>query len=125
MTRQRQDLGRLGEDLAAAHLESLGFTITDRRFRTRLGEIDIVARRPGQILFVEVKLRRQGRFGTPAESVHPGKQARLARVAAQWLAARAPSGDEAEPECRFDVIAILEEPPGRLRLEHIRDAFRP
>ena len=125
MTRQRQELGRLGEEMAAAHLESLGFSISDRRFRTRLGEIDIVARRPGQVLFVEVKVRRQGRFGTPAEAVHPGKQARLARVAAQWLAARLPSLREAEPECRFDVIAIREEPPGHLRLEHITDAFRP
>jgi len=125
MTRQRLELGRLGEDLAAAHLESLGYTIIDRRFRTRLGEIDIVARLGSRIVFVEVRARRQGRFGTPAESVHPAKQARLARVAAQYLACRARLGKGPEPDCRFDVIGIQQEAGGAVRLSHIEDAFRP
>ena len=62
---QRQSLGKRGEDLACAELEKRGYVIVDRRFRTRCGELDIVARDGGVLVFVEVKARSGSNFGTP------------------------------------------------------------
>ncbi len=117
----RQELGLAGEELAARHLESLGYRILERRYRTRLGELDLVATSGQVLVFVEVKARRGTRFGTPAESVPPWKQERLARVAAQYIAVRQPL----EPAIRFDVVAVQCDATGPARVEHIEDAFRP
>ena len=68
MTRQRQGLGKAGEDLAARHLESRGFTVVARRYRTRMGEIDLVATSGDLVAFIEVKTRRGTGFGLPAEA---------------------------------------------------------
>jgi len=68
-TDNRQTLGKLGEDLACAELERRGYAITDRRYRTRFGEIDIVARYGEEIAFIEVKARVGGEFGGGAAAV--------------------------------------------------------
>src|SRR5215207_8078309 len=65
----RQSLGKRGEDLACAELEKRGYVILDRRFRTRCGELDIVARDGTVLVFIEVKARSGSNFGTPFESV--------------------------------------------------------
>ncbi|MBU4175667.1 MAG: YraN family protein [Actinobacteria bacterium] len=101
MTDRRKALGRLGEDLACRHLDGEGFEIVERNWRTRDGEIDIVARKGDLIAFVEVKARRGDRFGEPEESVTPLKMRRIRRVAAQYLRQAPASG-----EVRFDVIGI-------------------
>ena len=98
---RRKALGRLGEDLACRHLEGEGFEIVERNWRTRDGEIDIVARKGDLVAFVEVKARRGDRFGEPEESVTPSKMRRIRRVAAQYLRQATVSG-----EVRFDVIGI-------------------
>jgi putative endonuclease len=124
VSRGTQDLGRAGEDLAAEHLASRGYRILARRYRTRMGEIDLVAVRGDLLVFVEVKARRSTRFGSPAESVHPSKQARIARAAQQFLSeglAPAPG----EPSCRFDVVSITWQIGHPALIEHIEDAFRP
>ena len=82
---QRQSLGKRGEDLACAELEKRGYVIVDRRFRTRCGELDIVARDGGVLVFVEVKARSGGNFGTPFESVTWQKRQRLSQMAASYL----------------------------------------
>ncbi|MGD9906405.1 MAG: YraN family protein [Vicinamibacterales bacterium] len=120
MTLARQALGRDGEDTACRVLEARGYRLLARRYRTRLGEIDVVARDGPYVVFVEVKARRDRRFGDPAAAVTVQKQRRLALMAADYLArhrlGRAPA--------RFDVVAIVFG-EGRPHVAVIVDAFRP
>ncbi len=117
-----QQLGMDAEDLAARFLVSKGYRILQRRYRTRSGEVDLIAASgDGTLVFVEVKARRSTEFGTPAEAVHPGKQARLGRVAAEYISSHLP-GDS---PCRFDVIAIMWRGGHEPILDHFEDAFRP
>lgn len=102
MTLERQALGKTGEDLAAAELERLGYAILARRYRTRYGEIDIVARDGETIVFVEVKARANAECGTAAEAITPRKQRKLAWMAEDYLARH----DLTSVACRFDVLAI-------------------
>ena len=102
MTIARQKLGKFGEDLAIEALESRGYAILARGYRTRYGEIDIVADDGGTIVFVEVKARKTAEYGTAAEAVTPRKQRRLARMATDYLARQ----QIADRPCRFDVVAI-------------------
>ena len=99
----RQALGKTGEDLACAELRRRGYAILARRYRTRLGELDIVARQGDTLVFVEVKARATLRFGTPGEAVGWRKQRQLVLMARDFLARsrlwRVP--------CRFDVVAVL------------------
>ncbi|MBI3963665.1 MAG: YraN family protein [Candidatus Kerfeldbacteria bacterium] len=81
----RHVLGRAGETLAARYLETAGFVIRARQYRTRFGEIDIVAERLGVLHFIEVKARSSVRFGTPLESLTPRKCAALCAAAASYL----------------------------------------
>lgn len=124
MTQRRLALGQEGEDLAARHLESKGYRILARRYRTRLGEIDLVAAGADVLAFVEVKTRRGTGYGSPAESVHPSKQVRLSKAAALFLADH-PRLACQDLRCRFDVIGILCLEGRAPVLEHIEDAFRP
>ena len=102
MTMQRQNLGKSGEDRAVCELERRGYAILARRYRTRHGEIDIVADDRGTIVFVEVKAREQAGCGDAAEAVTIHKQRRLTSMAVDYLA-RHRLTDRA---CRFDVVAI-------------------
>ena len=114
----RQSLGRRGEDLACAELQKLGYVIVDRRFRTRCGELDIVARDGGVLVFVEVKARSGGNFGTPFESVTSKKRQRLSRMAVSYLFLKRLAGIA----CRFDVVSIIEQ-QGTQTVELVRGAF--
>ena len=102
MTMQRQQTGRSGEDLAVGELETRGYAIVARRYRTRAGEIDIVARDGETLVFVEVKARATAEFGTAAEAVTRRKQLRLAAMARDYLARHL----AVDRPCRFDVVAI-------------------
>jgi len=99
---KRQSLGIAGEDLACAELRRRGYAILDRRYRTRFGEIDIVAREGHAIVFVEVKARLSGDFGGAAAAITGRKQRRIAEMARDYLARR----NLHECPCRFDVVAI-------------------
>ena len=114
----RQSLGRRGEDLACAELEKRGYVIVDRRFRTRCGELDIVARDGGVLVFVEVRARSGSSFGTPFESVTWKKRQRLSQMAASYLFIRRLAG----VACRFDVVAVVER-QGMQTIELLRGAF--
>lgn len=107
MTIARQELGKSGEDLAAQLLEEHGYEILARRYRTRYGEIDIVARENGTVVFVEVKARTTGEFGRAAEAITPWKQRRLVSMATDFLA----RNQLTDRPCRFDVVAIDGAPP--------------
>ncbi len=118
MTLARQALGKTGEDLAAAELERLEYAILERRYRTRYGEIDIVARDGDTLAFVEVKARATSDLGTAAEAITPRKRHRLAMMALDYLVRHALEN----VACRFDVVAI-DDADTAPRLTVIRDAF--
>jgi putative endonuclease len=102
MTIDRQNLGKWGEERAVRELERRGYAILARRYRTRHGEIDIVADDDGTIVFVEVKVREQDECGSAAEAVTVHKQRRLASMAVDYLARH----HATHRPCRFDVVAI-------------------
>jgi len=114
-----QDVGRSGEDAAAALLRKEKFSILQRNYRTRLGEIDIIAEEEDVLCFIEVKTRRSSATGIPLEAVTPRKQRQIAKVAAVYLDRYHPQGKN----CRFDVVSITDR-DGRAEAEIVRDAFR-
>jgi putative endonuclease len=116
----RQQLGLDGEALAERELRRAGLRILERRYRTRHGEIDIVAEDGDILVFVEVKTRTRTVHGAPSAAVTPRKRGRIARVAAAFLQ----SAGLAERPCRFDVVEVLPAPSGGTTIRHIADAFR-
>lgn len=99
----RRAQGDAAEERACLHLGRSGLTIVERNFRTRGGEIDIVARKGDVLVFVEVRSREVPGFGTPEESVTPAKRRRIVAAARRYLSNVPPSSWR---EARFDVIAI-------------------
>jgi putative endonuclease len=116
-------LGRAGEQLATEHLRRLGYEIVERNYRTRWGELDIVARLGSTLAFCEVKTRRAGgRAGGPFEAVGPAKRAQVRKMAGRWLVERRdrPYADV----IRFDAIGVTFDAAGRVvSLEHLEGAF--
>jgi putative endonuclease len=116
-------LGRAGEELAAEHLLRLGYEIVERNYRTRWGELDIVARVGSTLAFCEVKTRQAGgRAGGPFDAVGRDKQTRVRKMAGSWLMERR---DRPYAEViRFDAIGVIVNAGGRLvSLEHLEGAF--
>ena len=126
-TDRRQALGALGERVAARWLERRGWSILARRFRSGHRDLDLVARRPGLVAFVEVKARRGMGLGDPVEAVRWRKQRELVRSANVWIDRHGRPGD-----CyRFDVVGVVLPPVGRtgggagpVRVRHVADAFQ-
>lgn len=117
----RRHLGALGEQLACEHLERLGFRIVERNYRTRWGEIDVVACDPRTIVFCEVKTRRPG-AGGPWDALGPVKQRQVRRMASEWLIERTDRPRAAE--LRFDAIGVTIDARGGLSaLDHLEGAF--
>lgn len=110
---EKHEAGAAGEKAAADFLIGKGYDILERNYRIRQGEIDLVARDAGAIVFVEVKMRT-GAFMLPREAVDERKQSRL-KFAANHYLARTGQGDSF---CRFDVIEVT---PGGIT--HIENAF--
>ena len=102
MTRHRQSLGETGENLAVQTLTDRGYAILARRYRTRHGEIDIVAEHEGTVVFVEVRARATAEFGRAADSVTDAKQRKVTAMAVDYLARH----HITNRPCRFDVVAI-------------------
>jgi putative endonuclease len=119
----RRRLGVLGEQLAAEHLQRLGYRIVGRNYRTRWGELDLIAYDGRLLAFVEVKTRRvSGAAGTPFDAVDRRKQAQVRRIAAGWLTevSDRPRADD----LRFDVIGVTVDGTGQLlELEHREGVF--
>jgi putative endonuclease len=117
----RQHLGRIGEDLALAHFERLGYDLVARNHRTRYGEIDLVVFDGETLVFAEVKTCRLGN-GSPWENLHERKRIQVRRMASVWLR-------EAAPRPRFwtircDAVGVVLDARGELvRLDHIQSAF--
>jgi putative endonuclease len=120
-TDPRHHLGRLGERLAAEHLERRGCSIVARNHRTRYGEIDLIAVDGDTTVFVEVKTRR-GR-GEPWDALHDAKRAQVRRMALAYLADEAVQRPRTS-HLRFDAIGVVIDARGHLtRLDHLVGAF--
>jgi len=115
----RISLGKSGEECACRELERRGYAILARRYRTRFGEIDIVARDGPTVVFVEVKARTSDRYGDAAEAVTLYKQSKVTAMAEDFLARRRLHN----VPCRFDVVAITFAAGGQLKVEVIQNAF--
>ncbi|WP_018179645.1 YraN family protein [Jongsikchunia kroppenstedtii] len=98
----RQQVGKAGEDVAATLLESLGYVLLQRNWRSRYGELDIIAADGDELVIVEVKTRTGLMTGNPAEAVTPIKYARMRQLAGQWLLEQ----ERRWPIIRFDVVAV-------------------
>jgi len=114
----RKKLGDRGEEIALQHLLRQGYSLVERNYRTRYGELDLILRHGDTLVFVEVKLRRGTGFGDPLEAVTEHKQATIRGIAEQYLAEEQPEFEQA----RFDVVGILAE-GASYRIEHIEEAF--
>lgn len=114
--RATQALGAYGERVAARYLTDAGLVILDRRWRCRLGELDLVARDGACLVVCEVKTRRSHRAGTALEAVTPAKLARLRRLAAVWLAEHGSTFREV----RIDVVAVSVPRTGCPHVEHLQ-----
>lgn len=94
MKGRRQQIGRQGEAIAAAHLASLGYTVIGRNFRCQRGEIDLIAQRHDHLCFVEVRSWPSGRFGEPEDWIPPWKRRRMALAAQVWMLEHEPAAAE-------------------------------
>ena len=102
MTFKKIELGAKGEELAVRYLKKRGYRIVERNYRTRLGEIDIIAEQGDDLVFIEVKTRSDTLFGSAFESVTPQKQKQLSKVALEYISKE----DCHNRPARFDVVAI-------------------
>jgi putative endonuclease len=115
----KDDLGRRGEKLAVDHLLASGYEIVERNWRCSQGEIDIVATKDSELVFVEVKTRSSLAFGHPLEAITTTKLARLRRLAAAWCEEH-PGNHFA---IRIDAIAIIAPTRGLIEIEHLERVF--
>lgn len=115
----KDELGKRGEQLAAAHLEQRGFTIVDRNWRCRQGEIDLVALDRGDLVFIEVKTRSSTAYGHPFEAITVMKLARLRRLAVAWC----DSHPVPRRRIRIDAVAIIVPDIGPVEIDHLEQVF--
>lgn len=119
MTSRRKRIGDSGERLAADYLERLGHRVIERNVRRREGEVDLVTLDGETLVFVEVKLRRQGGFGGAIEAITPAKQLRLQALAEAYAAEH----PELPQQLRIDLVAVELAADGALReVRHVRSA---
>lgn len=118
MSRERLEFGKDAEERAAIFLQSKGYKILKRNYKTKFSEIDIVAIDKGVICFVEVKARHSNLFGEPADAVTPAKQRQISKTAICYLK----ENNLLERSARFDVVSLLysQDLP---EIDLIKDAF--
>ena len=107
--------GKEGEAKAADYLRRKKYEVIGANYRCRFGELDLIAKKRELVIFVEVKLRKNDRFGAAADAVTFSKQDKLRKTAASWLAAH-----DCDAPTRFDVIEIYTDTG---RINHIENAF--
>lgn len=120
-TGDNKGTGELGEEVATNFLIARGYRIVERNFRCKGGEVDIIARDPGDksLVFVEVKARTGLSYGVPQLAVTPFKQRQISKAALTWLS----KNKLHDHNARFDVIAILLHTGGQHAIDHIKNAF--
>ena len=116
----RKERGALAEEAAARYLEANGYTILERNFELKVGEVDLIVERDGTVVFVEVKARRDTEIALPRDQVHIKKQRRIARAAIGYVSINNIRGRD----LRFDIIEVYLDHHGEpAKLEHLEHAF--
>ncbi|UCF90085.1 MAG: YraN family protein [Desulfobacterales bacterium] len=118
MLNKKQKFGEEGESLAAKALRKKGYKILEQNYRTKLGEIDIIAKEKDTIVFIEVKARKSLHYGSPKWAVTPKKQRKISMVALYYLK----STQQSQAKARFDVVSIGPSPENSA-IEIIKNAF--
>jgi len=118
MLNRRQKLGQTGEAMAERHLKKMGYQILERNYRNRLGEIDLIARDKGTLVFVEVKTRRSDRYGGPRFAITAQKQKKLSITALSYLK----QTQQINCKARFDVV-LIKTTGNSPEIETIQNAF--
>jgi putative endonuclease len=119
VSKQHLYLGASGEDFATRFLKENGYRILIRNYKTKLGEIDIIAKDKDTFVFVEVKTRNSDRLGLPCEAVSRHKRRQVSKVAVSFLKEKNLLGKKA----RFDVVSIIFSSGDRPKLDLIKNAF--
>src|SRR3989338_418426 len=114
-----QTLGAVGEELAFHHLTRHGYKVLLRNYESPMGEIDMIAKQNGDIVFVEVKTRSSDAYGTPAEAVTRLKQRQIVKSALYYLKRYGVQGRC----CRFDVVSVLLAPEKEPVIDILVNAF--
>ncbi len=114
-----KELGKISEEKGAVFFLEKGYTILEKNYRNRYGEIDLILEDQGCIVFVEVKARSSSRYGLPQEAVSPHKQRQILRVAQGFLQQRG----LLDAQVRFDVLSMTWSTGAEPDIEHIPWAF--
>ncbi|HHY91294.1 MAG TPA: YraN family protein [Clostridiales bacterium] len=117
MKKNKIQLGREGEKIAASYLRRNGYQIVEMNYRCRFGEIDIVARQKNTYVFVEVKTRKNSYFGRPAEAIDSFKKQHMLKVAQYYIQCHRLDGHD----FRFDAIEIYFSPLKKIQVNHIQN----
>jgi putative endonuclease len=117
MSLQRQSIGKEGEEIARRYLEKRGYRIVTANYRTRHGEIDLIARDGPTLVFIEVKTRTQQKFGSPFDALTARKCMSMAKVALHYLI----NHGGTEQPARFDVVSVR--PGEKAEVEIVQNAF--
>lgn len=102
MKNHNQTVGKIGEQKAAIYLKNHGYKIEERNYRSKSGEIDIIAKKDEMLIFAEVKTRMQGIYGSPAEAVNFRKRKNITETALCYLMKNC-----LDCPCRFDIIEVV------------------
>jgi len=113
------EVGNLGEQATADYLWEAGYEILERKYRLKIGEIDIVAKHDNTFIFIEVKTRRSIRYGFPAEAVTYRKQQKIMNTALCYLKQMG----QTHALCRFDVMEVFLAERNVIKYNHIINAF--
>ena len=119
MSREKIELGKRGEDIAADSLKQNGYRIIQRNYKNKLGEIDIIAKDRKTLCFVEVKTRTNLKFGHPQEAVTLHKQKKLNKVALSYLK----QYNLLNFPARFDTVSVVFNNQNKIEIKIIKDAF--
>ena len=120
MSQQRISIGKQGEQLAQEYIRQQGYTLLEKNFRCKVGELDLIAKDRHMVVFLEVRTKTSTAYGPAYNSVTPHKQRQVKRVALFYIAQH----NLVNTQFRFDVIGITLNPQsGEHRLDHIQNAF--
>ena len=118
MTKKRLALGKLGEDLALKQIKKMGYKCITRNYKCPLGEIDIIAKQKGYLVFLEIKTRRNRDTGYAKEAVTRRKMTQISKAALAYMK----ENDCCDVKSRFDVVAVNIK-QGKPDIEIIQNAF--
>ncbi len=119
MSLKRLQLGKTGEEISSKYLSSIGYKILARNYRTKSGEVDIIAAQHKILVFIEVKTRKSNFLESPFSAVTKKKQIQISKVAQEYLSCN----NLFNKDARFDVISIIMDQKNKPQIEHLENAF--